>query len=385
MRESTINKERPMMKHKSQTVMLLLTLFAFVSVAEAQNVKITPVGARTGDFCGTDRPLIFEDPTGVRILYDPGLTITGAADPRLGDVHVILVSHAHGDHLGSARLNQDPNSPNAACGFGAAGPPTIASPNTVTAEIAVAKNSAVIAGGPLTTFIGTRIAVQGGTPTTAACPGVGLGNEMTVPRTSPCIAGLGISAKRTVRAASAGQGVQIAAVPAEHPNELAAGLLSEPERTNLASNGLSAYVGLANGFVVTFTNGLKVYLSGDTGLTSGMSNIVNGFYGANLAVLNVGDIFTTGPEEGAYAILNMIKPAAVIPSHVNEAATNNGVLNPGSKTALFRDLVSEGTIPQFGDVRDGLVPPRRVSVYLPFSGVTMEFDGDAQCVSGCRR
>src|SRR5713101_5629070 len=117
--------------------MLLLTLIAVASVARAQNVRVTPVGARTGDFCATDRALIFEDPTGVRILYDPGRTIAGGNDPRLRDIHVILISHAHPDHLGDARLNQDPNSPSAAC----IGAPMVASPNTVLAEIAAAKNS----------------------------------------------------------------------------------------------------------------------------------------------------------------------------------------------------------------------------------------------------
>ena len=369
-----------MIKRKSQIVMLLLTLIAFVSVAQAQNVRVTPVGARTGDFCATDRALIFEDPTGVRILYDPGRTITGGTDPRLRDVHVILISHAHPDHLGDGRLNQDPNSPNAAC----VGAPTVASPNTVLAEIAAAKNSAVIGGGPLVSFLGTKIAAQAGTLNTGGCPSAGLGNEMTVPRTTPCTAGVGFGAKRTVRHVSASQGVQIAVVAAERPNELSPNFLSEPERTNLAGNALSAYVGLANGFVVTFTNGLKAYLSGDTGLMSDMSTVVNAYYGANLAVLNVGDIFTTGAEEGAFAVLKMLKPAAVIPEHVNEAATTGGVLNPASRTALFVDLVSADAIPQFGDVRDTLTPPRRVSVFLPFSGVTMEFDGDAQCVSGCR-
>ena len=58
---------------------------------------------------------------------------------------------------------------------------------------------------------------------------------------------------------------------------------------------------LANGFVLTFTNGLKVYLSGDTGLTSEMSNVVNALYGPSLVVLNIGDVFTTGPEEAAFA------------------------------------------------------------------------------------
>jgi len=367
-----------MMKRKWQSVTFLILMSSIVSVAQAQNVKITPVGARTGDFCATDRAIIFEDPTGVRILYDPGRTIAGAADPRLGDVHVILISHAHVDHVGDTRLNQDPNSPSALC----VGAPGLPSPNTVTAEIAAAKNSAVLAGGPLANFLGTKIAAQLGAPNTGGCPGAGLGNEMTVPRATPCTAGVGLGAKRTIRHVSATQGVRVAAVSADHPNDLSPVFLNEPERTNLSSSATTAYVGLANGFVVTFTNGLRVYLSGDTGLTSEMSTVVNAFYGANLAVLNVGDIFTTGPEEGAFAVLNMIKPTAVIPSHVNEPATTGGLLNPSSKTALFVDLVSAGSAP-FGDLRDRFFPPRRVAVHLPLSGMTMEFDGHARCVSGC--
>ena len=57
-----------------------------------------------------------------------------------------------------------------------------------------------------------------------------------------------------------------------------------------------------------FTNGLRVYLSGDTGQISDMQTVVKGFYGANLAVLNIGDIFTTGPEEAAFVITGSSGP-----------------------------------------------------------------------------
>src|SRR4051795_12398314 len=81
----------------------------------AQNVKVTALGPRTGEFCSPDRALLFEDPSGVRLLFDPATTIAGGADPRLGDVHAVLVSHAHSDHIGNARLNQDPDAAGAAC------------------------------------------------------------------------------------------------------------------------------------------------------------------------------------------------------------------------------------------------------------------------------
>jgi hypothetical protein len=40
--------------------------------AQAQNVTIMPLGAAAGEFCAGDRALLFEDPTGVRVLTAPG-------------------------------------------------------------------------------------------------------------------------------------------------------------------------------------------------------------------------------------------------------------------------------------------------------------------------
>jgi hypothetical protein len=88
------------MKMRWQAFSLVVALTAAWNVAEAQNVKVTPIGQRTGEFCAGDRAILFEDPTGARLLYDPGNTVAGAGDPRLGnDVHAILISHAHSEHL----------------------------------------------------------------------------------------------------------------------------------------------------------------------------------------------------------------------------------------------------------------------------------------------
>src|SRR5215813_12274899 len=103
------------MKKRCQVLYVVMTLIGTSTIALGQNVKVTPIGQRTGEFCAQDRALLFEDPTGVRLLYDPGNTVAGGNDGRLGDIHVILISHAHGDHLGSAKLNQDPNSSTAIC------------------------------------------------------------------------------------------------------------------------------------------------------------------------------------------------------------------------------------------------------------------------------
>jgi len=53
------------------------TVAAFAATASAQNVKITPLGSHAGELCSRDRAMIFEDPTGVRILYDAGQSVTG--------------------------------------------------------------------------------------------------------------------------------------------------------------------------------------------------------------------------------------------------------------------------------------------------------------------
>src|SRR5437764_7483697 len=168
------------MKMRWQALCLVAVLISAWDAAEAQNVKVTPIGQRTGEFCAQDRAILFEDPTGVRLLYDPGNTVADGTDARLGEVHVILISHAHSDHLGNASLNQDPNSSSSSCSNAATTP----APNSNTAAIAAAKNSAVIAGGPLATVIGRLIAAVAGAPT-PGCPAAGLTNEMTVTGASP--------------------------------------------------------------------------------------------------------------------------------------------------------------------------------------------------------
>jgi glyoxylase-like metal-dependent hydrolase (beta-lactamase superfamily II) len=69
----------------------------------AQNVKITGIGSHDGEFCRRDRAMLFEDPDGTRLLFDPGFTVAGAKDPRIGKIDVVLLSSVHGDHLGSRR------------------------------------------------------------------------------------------------------------------------------------------------------------------------------------------------------------------------------------------------------------------------------------------
>jgi hypothetical protein len=93
------------------SIAVMALALAVCSMARAQNVTITPLGAQAGEFCVGDRALLFEDPTGVRVLIAPGRTVgldmggavnvRGSADPRLnGAVHVLLIDHPHVDHIG---------------------------------------------------------------------------------------------------------------------------------------------------------------------------------------------------------------------------------------------------------------------------------------------
>ena len=134
----------------------------------------------------------------------------------------------------------------------------------------------------------------------------------------------------------------------------------------LKKDGLTAYAGPDNGFILTFSNGLVVYMSGDSGITAEQDVTVRRFYGAKLAIINAGGLFTSGPKEAAFSINELIKPNAVIPQHMNEEATKGGKLRAGTRTAKFKSLIN-----------------KNIAFHLPLSGVTMEFDGNAKCVKGC--
>jgi L-ascorbate metabolism protein UlaG (beta-lactamase superfamily) len=303
--------------------------------AAAQNVRITPLGSHDGEFCPLDRALIFEDPDGTRILYDVGRTVRGAGDPRLGKIDAILLSHVHGDHLG------DMHQPSANAGACAKPDFSVSdTPNSNTVNVAMAKQAPIIVGGEMSFFLATKVKSLGGDP------------------------GKLVRLVRFGASTMVGK-IMVAGVPAVHSNGLPAAFLQKEQAQLLEANGLTAYVGPPGGFVLRFSNGLTAYLSGDTGITAEQDLVVKGHYKANMVVMNIGGYpFTTGPVEATYVVNELVRPNAVIASHANEPATINGKLTPNSKTAAFMQAA-------------------RMPVHVPLSGRTMEFDGNARCVSGC--
>jgi L-ascorbate metabolism protein UlaG (beta-lactamase superfamily) len=331
-----------------------LALALAAGPAIAQNVKITPVGSHPGELCANDRATIFEDPTGVRILYDTGQTVTGADDPRLGVIHVVLLSHAHGDHIGDQKLK--------AMGAGecANSERIPAGPHSTTAEVTAAKNAAIAMTSDMGTFIGRKVENIRGKPV-AVCPQAA--GVTPVPVAAPCRSNTHLGGAFVVRAPNAAQAVEITVVFASHANNVPLSLLSEAQRAALGPDALGVVLGPPTGYVVKFTNGLVAYLSGDTGIHTEMKSVVNEYHKANLALINLGPSAVT-VLSAAYAMNELVRPASVILTHPNEAVTEGGKLRPASRAAA-------------------LVKELKPASHLAISGRTMEFDGSGRCVAGC--
>jgi L-ascorbate metabolism protein UlaG (beta-lactamase superfamily) len=333
-------------------VLFMLTAFA----ARAQNVTITPLGAAAGEFCVGDRALLFEDPTGVRVLIAPGRTVNGSGDGRLpnpsgptGGVHVLLIDHPHVDHIGDVFHTNCAGTTSAPFAFPTEGNAP---------EIAAVHRSAVLVGGELPDFFTQKIRNVSGGMAPPGCPAAGLDNRMTVPRTSPCV-GVIRGGTRTVVLGNAPTGVKVTTIPAFHAAGASRMHIDSPN----VPAGLTGYAGSETGYIIRFTNGLSVLWTGDSGLIGDWATQAK-FYGVNLAVVHGGDLFTMGPDEAAFAVNQLIKPRSVIPEHFNQVSTTGGKVNAGTRLERF--------IQQ-------LHGQAKTRVIVPLSGVPIVCDGQGNC------
>ena len=174
----------------------------------------------------------------------------------------------HGDHVGNQHISR--------VNEGECGKPVTdvnALPNTSTVNIALARKAKIITGSEMPKFFASKLKALGGDPANSQL--VRFGGSRKV------------------------NGVTITTVPAVHSNGIAGDMIGGELGGMMNAAGLTAYAGPPTGYVITFSNGLVVYLSGDTGITAEQDKVVRGHYAASLAVMNIGDTFTTGPLEAA--------------------------------------------------------------------------------------
>jgi len=80
-----------------------------------------------------------------------------------------------------------------------------------------------------------------------------------------------------------------------------------------SSSDEGEYLGESAGYVITFENGTKVYVAGDTSVFSDMQ-LIGRIYEPDLAILPIGDHFTMGPREAAVA-LDLLGVPRCLPYH----------------------------------------------------------------------
>lgn len=196
-------------------------------------------------------------PGGKVIVVDPWLTgnpKTPAAFKQLsalGKVDLILVTHAHGDHLGDA------------------------------AELAKLNNAPIWNAG-------------------------GLGQQLITLGIVPANLAQRFGKSGTITPLGA-NGPKITAVHAEHSSEIV-------WKNPATGKDETHYGGEPVGYIIEMENGFKIWHMGDTGLYGDMIMVADR-YKPDLVLIPIGGHFTMGPQDAAIALRDFIKPKYAIPMH----------------------------------------------------------------------
>jgi L-ascorbate metabolism protein UlaG (beta-lactamase superfamily) len=113
--------------------------------------------------------------------------------------------------------------------------------------------------------------------------------------------------------------VRVTMVPAAHTSSIREG-------------GAARALGFPIGYVLRFADGFTIYNTGDTAATMDMK-IVHDLYRPDLVILPIGDFYTMGAEQAAYA-LHLLKPKLAIGGHWHTW----GQMPPGTPEQLEKEL-----------------------------------------------
>jgi L-ascorbate metabolism protein UlaG (beta-lactamase superfamily) len=106
--------------------------------------------------------------------------------------------------------------------------------------------------------------------------------------------------------------------------------------SSIHENGQRFYVGEAAGFIVRLPGGFVLYHAGDTTVFGDMK-IIGEIYKPDLVCLPIGDHFTMGPREAAYAI-RLLGVSHVLPMHYGTFPALTGT--PEALRELTQDIGS---------------------------------------------
>ncbi|MCG9129145.1 metal-dependent hydrolase [Candidatus Poribacteria bacterium] len=119
-------------------------------------------------------------------------------------------------------------------------------------------------------------------------------------------------------------GVKVTMVTANHSSSIT------------EDDGTIAYLGEAAGIILEFANGYKIYHAGDTNVFGDMK-IIGEIYQPDLALLPIGDHFTMGPREAAYAT-QLLNIPSVIPMHYGTFPILTGTVEEFRKLTASQDV-----------------------------------------------
>ncbi len=119
-----------------------------------------------------------------------------------------------------------------------------------------------------------------------------------------------------------------------HAADLAVMMVHAEHTSTIMDGDTLVPAGESVGYVVTFSNGLKLYAAGDTALFGDMA-LIGRRYRPDVALLPIGDHFTMGPDDAAEAC-RLLGVKRVIPCHYGTFPLLTGT--PDAFTAAARDI-----------------------------------------------